>query len=238
MKRYIFLMCQSLVLIALFFQMNMIVSAEDLPPGMLIGDEEGITVDGTGAYYIQKGDLKPGDHFVKVIKLMNTEKNDRPYLLEMDVAPKVKTGKIDFYQAIQVTVKLNDRQIYKGNLIGEGEPNIKKNRLKLGTYAFGEMAVLEVTFDVTDKLPVEVWQTKSEAIIKWNFYATKMSPITPESTKFGEKPKKVLGFLRLPQTGEEWRGLFYKIITGVLIICVTLIFSRRYQDKQRQIGKR
>lgn len=237
MKRFLVFICNFFIVSFMFFQLNTSVSAEELPPGMIIGDEDGITVDGTGAYYIQKGDLKPGDRFVKVIKLMNTEKNDRPYLLEMDVAPKLKTGKLDFYEAIQVTVKLNDKQLYKGNLIGEGEPNIRKKRLKLGTYSFGEMAVLEVTFEVSDKLPSEVWQTKSEAIIKWNFYATKVSPNSPEKVKEKEKPKK-FGFLELPQTGEEWRGLFYKVITGIFIICVTLVFSKRYQDRQQKKGRR
>lgn len=237
MKRFLVFICNFFIVSFMCFQLNTSVSAEELPPGMIIGDEDGITVDGTGAYYIQKGDLKPGDRFVKVIKLMNTEKNDRPYLLEMDVAPKLKTGKIDFYEAIQVTVKLNDKQLYKGNLIGEGEPNIRKKRLKLGTYSFGEMAVLEVTFEVSDKLPSEVWQTKSEAIIKWNFYATKVSPNSPEKVKEKEKPKK-FGFLELPQTGEEWRGLFYKVITGIFIICVTLVFSKRYQDRQQKKGRR
>ena len=62
--------------------------AEVLPPGMLIGDSEGINVDGTGEYYVHKEDLHPGEKFTKKIKMMNTEKNDCPYLLEMDIAPK------------------------------------------------------------------------------------------------------------------------------------------------------
>lgn len=227
-----------------YFVNSIPVQAEILPPGMLIGDSEGISVDGTGAYYVQKEDLQPGDKFVKKIKLMNTEKNDRPYVLEMDMAPKEKKGAIDFYEAISVKMLLDGKEVYRGNLIGVGKPDLQKDRLQLGTYAYGDFKELEVQFVVSSDLPTEVWQTKSYAIIKWEFIATKEKdkepPIDssePPAKPGKDKPDKPI--VRLPQTGEEWRSLIYKIITGIFIICVVLLFmkKRKERESKNQLNK-
>ncbi|WP_442258295.1 hypothetical protein [Vagococcus salmoninarum] len=36
----------------------------------------------------------------------------------------------------------------------------------------------------------------------------------------------------MPQTGEEWRSLIYKAITGIFIICVVLLFIKKRRDSQ------
>lgn len=227
--------------LAFSFMISSPVQAEILPPGMLIGDSEGISVDGTGAYYVQKEDLQPGDKFVKKIKLMNTEKNDRPYVLEMDMAPKEKKGAIDFYEAITVVMLLDGKEVYNGNLIGIGKPDLQKDRLQLGTYAYGDFKELEVQFAVSSDLPAEVWETKSYAIIKWEFIATKEKdkpepPIDssgpPGDSSKPKDPIKKKPIIKLPQTGEEWRSLIYKAITGIFIICVVLLFIKKRRDSQ------
>ncbi|MBP1042330.1 hypothetical protein I6N95_15020 [Vagococcus sp. BWB3-3] len=197
--------------------------ADNLPSGMLIGDSEGISVDGTGAYYIQKEELMPGDTFSKEIKLMNTEKNDRPYVLEMEMSPNQTKGVINFQEAIQVVMSLDGKEVYRGNLIGNGSPNYENKRLALGTYAYGDYATLTVEFEVASDLDESLWQTKSEATINWVFIATK-------KVEDKKKPIKKPGLL--PQTGEEWRSLIYKIITGIFIIVVILLVVKKRRDHQ------
>lgn len=200
---------------------------ETLPPGMVVGDTDGIHVDSTGAYYVHEEDVKPGDVFIKTIQIMNTEKGDRPYLLEMDIAPKEKQGAIDFYEAIHVKMQLGDQTVYDGNLIGLGTPDIQNQRLALGTYAYGEKNDLIITFTVSDSLPDDVWKTKSYAVIKWNFYAEKVKKINPPAKK-----PPILPFL--PQTGEEWRRLIYKIIVGIFIISVVLLINGKRKQRNLQ----
>lgn len=203
--------------------------ADSLPPGMVVGDSDGISVDGTGAYYIQKEELLPGDQFTKEIKLMNTEKDDRPYLLELEMSPTEKKGAIDFYEAIEVVMILGTKEVYRGNLIGNGTPKLENKRLELGTYAYGDYDTLTVNFKVSDKLPSDVWQTRSEATMNWTFIATKKPVVVPPGKKPKPKPKPGI----LPQTGEEWRSLIYKIITGVFIIVVVLLFMKKRRDGDR-----
>lgn len=217
-----------LLMIIQFFSLSQLAYAESLPPGIIIGDSDGITVDGTGEYYIDKDDIYPGETFTKTIKLMNTEEGDRPYQLEMMIAPTEKEGVINFYQAIEMSIVLAGKVIYQGDLAGKGTPDSQTSRLNLGTYAYGEFSEMEITFKVAKDLPSEMWQSKSTAKVRWDFYATKKAAITPPK----KPPNKYWGLL--PQTGEEWRSLLYKVITGIFIICVVLLYSKKRRQNANQ----
>lgn len=222
------------VLAGLFFVNEEGFAIRNLPPGFLIGDSDGIAVDSDGSYYVHEEELMPGEIFTKEITLMNTEEGDRPYFLSIDVAPSEQEGAINFYEAITVVMQLDGEVVYEGDLIGNGSPDIQNDRLELGKYAYGDKKELVVTFKVANDLPASAWQTKSYAIIQWNFYAIK-DPEEPEEDK-PTPPIKDIPIIgdKLPSTGEEIRGLVYKIVVGIFIISVVFVVLKRRKDSKKK----
>jgi hypothetical protein len=150
-------------------------TATNLPAGILIGDQDGIHVDAHGYYYIDVRGLKPGDVIHKTITIQNLEQNDTtpegkvPYTMTMTAEPLLSRGPVDLLDATHLTIKLDGEIIYDGTCRGDGTPNMIQQALALGVYAVGDRRVLDFTLTVDSKM--QLFEEKSEADFKWQFYA-------------------------------------------------------------------
>lgn len=222
-----------LVLFILGFPMKQ-VNAEigELPPGMIIGDNDGIFVEKSGIYFIDIRDIQPANSYKKEITIMNTEK-DKPYKLSFQIAPAINRGPLKLDQEIATKIYLNETIIYDGNLTGLGKVNLQAEPYPLGTFAYGDKALMRIEMVVNDKLIAEDFIEKSSSKMNWSFYAIKDEkgklPNTSETgASSNEGGYKLPGWL--PQTGEEWRNLLYQICAGLFLVMLALLLTRHRKE--------
>ncbi|MBP1040136.1 cell wall protein [Vagococcus sp. BWB3-3] len=205
------------------------VSAATLPPGLVIADDSGLTVSKEGEYFIDMPNVLPGDVYTKEITIRSMDEKD-PFDIGLRVKKISSNGDIDFNQQVTVKLELEGKEIYQGPLLGNGSFDWTKTSLALGTYRFGTDRVLKATFKVAKDLKADSYEKESELKYEWQFIATR-------DDKPIEKPKpdnKKPPLLRLPQTGEEWRNLIYKVLVGFLLILIALLL---WKQKRREQGR-
>jgi len=177
----------SVLLIAAVFSGTAVsAAATDFPPGMLIGDQNGIKVDVNGAYFIDAEDLQAGDVITKRLTILNTESYG--YDISMTAEPQDETGPLKLLDEVHLNLKLDGAVIYDGRVRGDDGINMIRNALQLGNYQSGQQRVLDITMTVDPQMKTYYW-TASEALFKWNFYAERhvktKGPITGEIFQYG-----------------------------------------------------
>lgn len=209
--------------------------ASTLPPGFLIGDEQGIKVERDGKYFIEVNDVMPGKKWTKKISLVNLEEKDR-YSLTMDISNPRTQGKIDLSKEIAMELIYDGKTVYEGPLLGINDTmNLQKNLLDLGVFAPGTSRTLIANFSVSSKLTNQDFSVKNIVDIDWTFYAIKTkeeefpkkgtsnTPTIPKETKKGI----------FPNTGEEVKGMLLFFCIGLyLILTALLIFKKRHDWKK------
>ena len=159
---------------------------ELLPPGLLIGDQDGISVDAHGYYYLDVRGLMPGDVVRKTVTIQNLSHGDPgpegklPYSLSMTSEPLLSTGPVDLLDKVNLTLKLDGRVVYDGRVRGDGTPNMIEKALPLGLYALGARKTLEITLRAAPDM--QVYEEKSEADFRWRFYALRAAESEPPKT--------------------------------------------------------
>lgn len=229
MRKIIFL-----VVITFGFVGTVVVSAAELPRGMVIGDNEGIAVNKDGEYFIDIPNAKPGEVYKKEITLRSTTEKE-PFDLSIRVHPKESKGVIDWNEHVTMTLTLDGKEIYKGPMLGDGKRDWSKENLSLGTFGFGTDKVLEATFEIDKNLTTEEFKEENLFLFSWEFIATRTSESggseSSGSTEAGGK--KPWG--KLPSTGEEWRQMMYQVLAGLLLLLIfLLLWKRRKQEKQKE----
>lgn len=188
--------------------------AEDLPLGFLIGDHDGISVTRDGSYFIDAVGLRPGDVITKKLTIRNTEQGDLPYKLTMTAEPLTSTGPVDLLTNVDLEIKLDNVVIYSGVIRGDEGVDMVNNALALGTYSYGDSKVMDIRLTVHSDM--ELFNEKSEAFIKWNFYAVKDTTSDP------------------PKTGED--NLRYILVAVLLVLNgVTLLLYKRTERSEGRI---
>jgi len=177
----------SVLLIAAVFSGTAVsAAATDLPPGVLIGDQNAIKVSVDGTYFIDAGELQAGDVITKRLAILNTE----PYAYDigMTAEPLDETGPLHLLDEVRCTLKLDGTVIYDGRVRGDDGINMIRDTLKLGNYQSGQQHTLDITLTVSPEMKSYYW-TPSEALFKWNFYAERKEysppPITGNVAKYG-----------------------------------------------------
>jgi len=186
-------------------------AATDLPPGVLIGDQNGIKVSVDGSYFIDAEALQAGDVITKRLTIMNTESYS--YDISMTAEPLTETGPLKLLDETHCTLKLNGAVIYDGRVRGDDGVNMIQNALKLGNYTSGQQRTLDITLTVDPQMKTYYW-TPSEALFKWNFYAARKDN-SPD-----------------PKTGEAIQyGLYAFVSAAVVASFVLLILIRRKKNQ-------
>lgn len=228
-----------------FFGWESLASASELPPGVIVGDNNGVTADIDGKYFIEHNNIQPGMTFKKAITISNYSQEPEPFYLRLAMKGDGFEGDVNLLEAITVTLTLEGNVIYEGNLSGKASDPTIKLPLYLGKYKVGDTKVLEANFKVSSDLPEESWKKANKADFFWGFYATKedetidsstepsTEPSTSESTTppiiTPKPPKPKVPFL--PQTGEEWSFVIMGMIIGVFVVMVSLIIAKKRRNR-------
>jgi hypothetical protein len=201
----------TIVCVAAVFSGTAAHAATSLAPGLLIGDQDGIRVNRDGDYYINAVGLMPGDVITKTLTIHNTER-DIPFRLFMTAEPLQHSGPIDLQDKVKLDLNLDGRQIYHGRIRGDAGVNMTLNALELGRFAHGDQRVLTATLTVDADM--KVFPEKSEADIKWHFYAVKEEAGDP------------------PKTGED-APLYLLLFSAALTVgAVALTIARKAHEKE------
>lgn len=220
------------VLLCSFF-LQTYTSASELPPGLVIGDSQGVYANDDGEYFIDIKNILPGEKYSKEITLRNTDEKE-PFELGILASELSQSGSIDFKECLTLTLVLDDKKIYQGKILGEDKDNWTQKALSLGSFSYGIDKILKVIIKVDSTLSNEDFKKGSECKFKWEFVATRnQKPIEPK-----EENKEKPGF-SLPKTGEEWKNALYKICSGLLILLVVLLlWKHKKNQEKKEIEKR
>jgi LPXTG-motif cell wall-anchored protein len=171
----------SVIIIAPFI-LNPGVSSADttLPPGLLIGDQDGIQVDSEGDYFINAVKLMPGQVITKKLTIKNVEKGAPSFKLTMTAQPLHSEGPIDLLDKVHLHLDLDGKQLYDGRVRGDQGVNMMENALDLGRYSAGDQRVMTITLTV-DK-DIQISTVISSSNIRWHFYAVKEQGADPPKT--------------------------------------------------------
>lgn len=229
-------------------------AANTLPPGLVIGDSNGIYASSEGEYGIDLNNLLPGEIHEKEITIRSLDL-EAPFSLGLLVEPIASEGPIAWEDHIDLTLTLDGKEIYQGPLLGDGSFDWSKTPLELGICEYGSDKLLTATFVTDRELPLDQFTEASELTFYWTFVGTKdQQPITPtdpttpfeptEPSPPGEEPRGNLPdaggtFLerlakRLPQTGEEVRDALYKFLAGLLMVLLALFLWKKRREEEQE----
>lgn len=212
------------------------VMAEALPPGLLIGDDSGIYVDGDGTYYIDLAEVQPGDRYEKEITIRSLDLEE-PFDLGLLVSKEAETGPLDWNEHVTLTLTLDDKEIYQGPLLGNGQFDWTVTPLELGTCTYGTDKILHAVFEVDTSLTVMDFLEQSELLYQWTFVGVREPTASSESQssessssqRQSSEPKQPTG--KLPQTGEQTQPLAL-FLGGFLILCIGLLLLKKRREEK------
>ena len=119
-------------------------SVHGLPEKLVVLDDSGRSVSADGSYYFSVTDMKPGITYVKNIQIMNL-RDDKSYSIYFSAESVSSTGDIDLENECECVVILDDQEVYRGKVTGEGTPDMQKTPLDLGKYAPNEYRYMKVS---------------------------------------------------------------------------------------------
>ena len=230
MKRKFLLLLILLPSLLLFVQ-PMKTVAQDLPPGMVVGDEKGINANKDGEYFVKVDNVMPGMSWHKNISLLNMEK-DVPYHLTMLISPPKVSGSLDLSKAIQMKLTYEGKVVYEGPASGLSKKNnLQSKPLDLGTFKAGDSRALEVDYSLSGEYTNKDFETKNKMENVWTFYAVKTKePVVPKKDKDSKVSIKSIG--RLPMTGETVKQMMIIFCMGMLIVLIfLLIWKKKHKDR-------
>lgn len=209
-----------------FFSSSSLAAA--LPYGSIITDNKGLTLESDGKYLVDIENALPGETYKKEFMIRSSEKID-PYDLSLRVKKVESHGNIDWNDHVLLTLTLDGKQIYQGKLLGDGKKDWSKEDLLLGKFEYGTERKLVAKFEIDKTLTNEDFSKVNTLLYNWQFIATR------KGVPIEDSKKKDAPFLRLPQTGEEWREFIYQAIAGILLILLAiLIWKNRRKNHEKE----
>ena len=196
---------------------NALAAETNLPDGFLIDDENGISVNSTGAYFLHSSHLMPGDVITRTLTLRNLDQGG-PYRLHMLGDSPKSAGKVDWLDNLHLVITLEGKTLYSGRLRGDGKEacgmpgngaDLIEKGLDLGTYNRGDQKSLKFVIRANTALSAGDLAESSSANINWVFHAVKDAPPDP------------------PKTGDAVRNGIYLLLLFILILCA--VFYDRYR---------
>ncbi|WP_430602370.1 hypothetical protein IGJ02_002708 [Enterococcus sp. DIV0724b] len=208
------------------------VASQTLPPGVVIGDETGISATSEGEYYVDLPNVLPGESYEKTITIRSMDVKE-PFELGLLATPESTKGVIDFNKQVKLTLSLDGKKLYQGPLLGNEEFDWTVQPLIIGVCEYGKDQILTAMFEVDKDLTLADYKEESQLLYHWTFIATKNQPKTIDSsTSAPDKPKSKGMF---PMTGEEVKNLIYKTLTGLLLVLITILLWKKRKEEQSKV---
>ncbi|EOH94206.1 LPXTG cell wall anchor domain-containing protein [Enterococcus pallens] len=223
-------------LFALFSSSLTVEAAKTLPPGLVIGDSDGLYATSEGEYYIDLAGILPGEAYEKEITIRSLDL-ETPFSLGLLVEEIKSSGSVDWKNHITLKLVLDGKEIYQGPLLGDGSRDWSKTPLELGICRYGTDKVLKATFTMDPTLTNENLKAKSTLEFMWTFVGTKDQPTKSSTTESSVEssssspPGKPSNRKLLPQTGEE---LVYLFLTGLLLILIVLFLWKKRREEEQE----
>ncbi|MBO0472380.1 hypothetical protein IGL98_002846 [Enterococcus sp. DIV0840] len=236
-KRLLLLVLYSLLSVYITFTNGTLlaIASQTLPPGVVIGDETGISASSEGEYYVDLPNVLPGESYEKTITIRGMDVKE-PFELGILVTPDSTKGVIDFDKLITLTLSIDGKKLYQGPLLGNGEFDWKVQPLIIGTCEYGKDQILTAVFEVDKDLTLADYKEESQLLYHWTFVATKNQPKTSDtndsSTVSSDKSESKGIF---PMTGEEIKNLIYKTLAGLLLILIAILLWKKRKEEQGKV---
>lgn len=211
--------------------------AQELPPGMVIGDNKGLNATSKGEYHVNVTDVLPGKKWHTTISMVNMEK-DSPYHLTMLISPATVSGSLDLSKAIHMTLTYKGTVVYDGPASGISETkNLQTTPFDLGVFSAGDSRALEVDYSLSGEYTNKDFVQKNVMDNVWTYYAVKTTkpsdstePSDPTSSGGTTKP---VG--RFPSTGEQVKqGMIILCLGLFLVLIVLLIWKKKKNEGSKQ----
>lgn len=259
MKKLRILVNGLLCLLFFFGGSPLVHAVKALPPGMVIGDSDGLYANSEGEYYIDLENVLPGEVYEKEITIRSLDLEE-PFSLGMLAEEVESSGSVDWKNHITLTLVLDGEEVYHGPLLGDSSRDWTKTPLELGVCKYGTDKILKATFKIDSALTNEDLREQSNLDFYWTFVGTRDQPKEPtkptDSTEppapsdsspgssdssgtrqgglpdaGGATPTSVSGAgKRLPQTGEE---LVYMFLSGMLLILIALFLWKKRREEEQ-----
>ncbi len=213
-----------------------------LPERLVVLDDQGRSVSDRGDYYFEVEDMREGEVYTKKIQIMNL-RDDAPFRIFFNAEPVSQSGEIDLANECSCEMFLDDEQIYKGKVTGEGEPDMREKPYDLGLYYSGKGRVLTVNVvwhyqgsgggeidnghRIYDGNGVKIVREKSgqthiegEVKFKWKFFAV----AEPDSSD-PERSNPV-------DTGETLSFIAVGVVAVAIIVMALMVVVRKKKKEQ------
>lgn len=204
------------------------VASQTLPPGVVIGDDAGISASSKGEYYVDLPNVLPGESYKKTITIRSMDVKE-PFELGILVKPKAAKGVIDFNKQIILTLSVDGKKLYSGPLLGNGESDWATQPLIVGTCEYGKDQILTAVFEVDKNLTLADYKEESQLLYHWTFIATKNQPEVSDTSSVSSPKSKAKGIF--PMTGEEIKNMLYKILAGLLLILIAILLWKKRKEE-------
>ncbi|MBO0439915.1 LPXTG cell wall anchor domain-containing protein [Candidatus Enterococcus ikei] len=231
-----FLVLYSLLSVFITFTSGSLVAvaSQTLPPGVVIGDEAGISASSEGEYYVDLPNVLPGESYEKTITIRGMDVKE-PFELGILVTPESTKGVINFDKLITLTLFIDGKELYKGPLLGNGEFDWTVQPLIVGICEYGKDQILTAVFEINKDLTLEDYKEESQLLYHWTFVATKNQPKPSEETVASSTPDNPKPKGTFPMTGEEIKNLIYKTLAGLLLVLIAILLWKKRKDDQRNV---
>lgn len=144
----------------------------DLPKGAVKGlpdkltamDSEGRSVNSeSGEYFFSVDDMLYGETYTKDVQLMNL-RDDKAYNIYLHTEPISKSGDIDLEKGCVCKFYLDGKEVYSGDVNGNGNIDLTQDALDLGNYKPGDSHTLKCSVVWNDASAVD-YNSSSHKIV-------------------------------------------------------------------------
>lgn len=190
--------------------------AENVPSGIIIGDERGLRIEKNGEYLINIDNVMPGKSWEKTISIVNMEESSL-YNLDFMISQTTASGSLDLSKALQMIMTYRGEVIYSGPASGISKnKNLQVTPENLGTFVGGDSRALNVKFSLSGEYTNEDFSEKNIFECVWTFTAVKKE--MSQKISNDKKIKKLL-----PMTGEQIRQVIVFFCLGLFFILIILL---------------
>ena len=228
-------------------------AAKTLPPGLVIGDSEGMYATSEGDYYVDLVGILPGEVYEKEITIRSLDLEE-PFSLGMLVEEVGSSGSVFWKEHITLTLILDDKEIYQGPILGDGSSDWAKTPLELGVCKYGTDKLLLVRFTLDSHLTNEDLREQSKLEFYWTFVGTRdrpteptepTEPSTPTEPSKPVEPTSPSSPVNLPTTGQgtptnrkvlpqTGEQLVYMFLTGLLLVMIALFLWKKRREEEQE----
>ena len=206
----------------------------NVPDGLLIGDDTGISVTEDGGYFFNLSDLMPGDTITRNLVIQNNRKDD--YRLKMIITPKSHKGPINLIESMQMTFTYNGKMIYDGNLSSdEAGKTVDAREIDFGIVSAGSKQTMAIELKVLQNISFDEFMAgSSEAIVTWTFEADRDKEVPPSLSEPEDPtapstspPSTTKPVGKHPNMGERLSKMLF-VSGGIFLIITIVLFYKVY----------